>query len=183
MALETLAETFPKYTDKDLAVVLRANDKGVWQGELWTQRAFEKDELILAPLASQIKSTHLTGASNSPVGAPRSGRGANPQGIAMAIDGRSRGLIAAAGSIDGNAHHGNLFWMVGGTSKASEANMVKEHVSFEISVALKLSGKKRKLSSAAWSSSEAPTIEYLVNKKALDVHTKLLVFLPEPNKK
>ena len=73
--------------------------------------------------------------------------------------------------------------MVGGTSKASEANMVKEHVSFEISVALKLSGKKRKLSSAAWGPSEAPTIEYLVNKKALAEHTKLLVFVPEPKKK
>ena len=182
VALESIAETFPKYTDKDLAVVLCANDKGVWQGEIWTQRAFEKDELLLAPLASQIKSTHLTGASNSPVGCPRTGRGAHPQGLGMAIDGRSRGLIAATGSIDGSAHHGNLFWMVGGTSKASDANMAKEHAAFKISVALKLSGKKRKLSTE-WGTSEAPTIEYLVNKKALAMHTKLLVFHAEAKKK
>ena len=176
MALESLAETFPKYTDKDLAVVLRANDKGVWQGELWTKRAFEKDELLLAPLASQIKNTHLTGASNSPIGAPRTGRGAPPQGLGMAIDGRTRVIIANTGSIDGNAHKGNLFWMVGGTSKAADANMVREHAAFEISVALKLSGSKKRKLSTSWGTTEAPTIEYLVNKKALAVHTKLLVF-------
>ena len=100
----------------------------------------------------------------------------------MAIDGRTRGIIANAGSIDGNAHKGNLFWMVSGTSKASDANMAKEHAAFEVSVALKLSGKKRKLSTE-WGTSEAPTIEYLVNKKTLDVHTKLLFFLAEPKKK
>ena len=54
-------------------------------------------------------------------------------------------------------------------------NMSKEHVAIEISVALKLPGKRRKLNTE-WGTSEAPTIEYLVNKTALEEHTKLLVF-------
>ena len=100
----------------------------------------------------------------------------------MAIDGRGRGVMANTGTIDDTAHTGNLFWMVSGTPKASDANMAKEHVSFEISVALKLSGKKRKLSTE-WGTSEAPTIEYLVNTKALAMHTKLVVFQAEVKKK
>ena len=91
-------------------------------------------------------------------------------------------MIAKAGSIDVPEHKGALFWLVDRTSKIGEANMSIEHLSADISVNLKVPGKKRKLSSD-WSNTEAPTLEFLVNKKAIKQHTKLATFLPEVDQK
>ena len=60
----------PQYTEKDLAVCHRQNAKGAWKCELWTKRDFGPRELCFAPLASQIKETHLTLSANCQVGVP-----------------------------------------------------------------------------------------------------------------
>ena len=91
-------------------------------------------------------------------------------------------MIAKAGSIGVPEHKGALFWLVDRTSKINETNMSIEHLSADISVnILKVPGKKRKLSSG-WSNTEAPTLEVLMNKKALKPHTKLATFLADDPK-
>ena len=147
--------------------------------ELWTKRAFAEKEILFAPLSSQLKETHLMAIANAAVGLPKHGRGSHPEHQALALDGRSRSRIAVKDTIDGLEHRGNLFWIVGRTSKAKEANMVLESSSFEQKVTIVLpDNKKRKLTSE-WGSSEMPTIPILMNKKAIEAHTRLMCFVPE----
>ena len=47
--LEALMESLPTFSDRDLQVVHRKTEKGVWKDELWTKRDFEAQELMLAP--------------------------------------------------------------------------------------------------------------------------------------
>ena len=181
ICLETLAEQMPQYTPKDLVVCHRQNDKGAWRQEVWTFRAFEAFELQLAPLSSQLKDTHLMANANAVVGIPRHGPGAHPDGQSLALDGRTRNSIAAKGVIDATEHRGSLFWIVGRTSKASEANLTLESVAWEHKVTLVMPHKKRKLTTE-WESKDLPTIPILVNKKPLKAHTRLVMFVAETKK-
>ena len=181
ICLESLAELLPQYKPKDLVLCHRQNDKGVWRHELWTARAFEPLELQLAPLSSQLKDTHLMANANAVVGIPKHGPGAHPDGGSLALDGRSRHIIASKGSIDAVEHRGSLFWLITRTSKASEANLTLESVAFEHKVTLHMPTKKRKLTTE-WDSKDLPTIPILVNKKALKAHERLVVFVPEKKK-
>ena len=79
VGLEALAKIIPKFTEKDLVLAQRKSDKGVWRSELWSNRDFEANELILAPLSSQLKETHLMAAAHAVVGVPKHGRGAHPE--------------------------------------------------------------------------------------------------------
>ena len=42
-----MMEALPTFSDKDLYVVHRKTEKGLWKDELWTQRDFEALELQL----------------------------------------------------------------------------------------------------------------------------------------
>ena len=57
VCLEALQENLPTYSEKDLHVAHRQSDKGVWRTELWTKRAFGPQELVFAPLSSQVEDT------------------------------------------------------------------------------------------------------------------------------
>ena len=172
-----LAETFPKFTEKDLVVVHRQNAKGVWHDELWTKRGFAAHELLLAPLTSQLKDTHLTAAANAAVGIPRHGRGSHPEQTSLALDGRTRTSIAHAGSIDASEHTGSLFWLVHRTLVASDANLNLESITWTQQIEIQAPFlKKRKFSVVDWVSADLPTIPVLVNKKAIKEHTRLVVF-------
>ncbi|MCP3880551.1 MAG: hypothetical protein GY701_19500, partial [Sulfitobacter sp.] len=145
VCLAALYETLPAYTDKDLVVCHRQNDKGVWRDEVWTSRDFAPQELALAPLSSQLKDTHLTHASNAVVGIPKHGRGAHPDSSSLALDGRTRTTIAKEGSIDSSEHSGSIYWLVARTSDPSIANMTLESVSWEHNVSLSTTFKKMKV--------------------------------------
>jgi hypothetical protein len=178
LSLQALYESMPTYGDKDLVVVHRKTDKGVWRGELWTNRAFEKLELQLGPWATQLKETHLMACGHAVVGLPRHGRGAHPENQGLALDGRGRSMMAAKGSIDEQEHRGSFFWMVTRTPKAAEANLSTEGIAFEATVKLSLPApKRRKVCSVSWEEKEMPTLPILVNQKAIEKHTKPLVYL------
>ena len=182
VGLEALAEIIPKFTEKDLVVAQRKNDKGVWRSELWSSRDFEANELLLAPLSSQLKETHLMAAAHAVVGVPKHGRGAHPENQSLALYGRARTLVAMKGSIDDEDHHGSLYWLVGRTSRAAECNLILEQVSWEQKITMTLPNSKRRKQTSERSSSELPDIPILVNKKAISKHTKLLVFQAEKKK-
>ena len=181
--LQALSESVPSYTASDLVVCHRqtSSKTGVYKDELWTKRAFKPLELVLAPLVSQIKDTHLTNLFNVPIGLPKVGRGAHPESQALALDARGKTQVAKKGVIDDHEHHGNLFWLVQRTSEASLANMSLESVSAEHELTLHMPFKKKKVD-VHWSQQEMPTIPILVNKKAIKEHTQLFVYVPGNSK-
>ena len=91
--------------------------------------------------------------------------------------------MAAKGSTDAEEHLGSFFWMVGRTSKAKDANMELQSVTFERSYRVALPAangpKRRKVTLENWHSTEMPTLPILVNSKALHKNTKLLVLQQE----
>ena len=176
--LEALSESLPTYSEKDLVVCHRMNDKGIWKDELWTKRDFSAGELMFAPLVSQLKETHLTLQSNVVLSFPRHGRGASPGGQALALDGRGKSILAKTGTIDAAEHTGNLFWLVGKTIHKAESNMTLEPVSWEHHVTLTLPFKKKKVNSD-WASQDLPAIPVLVNTKTIKAHSKLMVYEKE----
>ena len=105
-SLQVMSEVLPRWTLKDFVVAHRRSDKGVWKGEVWTKRDFEAYEILLAPFSSQIKDTHLTAGSHAGVTLPLNGRGAHPQSLSLALDGRLRNLMAQEGAIDEKEHEG-----------------------------------------------------------------------------
>jgi len=190
VGLEQLSQALPAYNDKDLSVVLRKNDKGVWCSELWTARAFEAEDLILGPLSSQLKDTHLMSAQHAVVGLPRHGQGAHPKSISLALDGRMRTMIARKNTVDDEDHKGILFFLVGRTSKVSDANLTFEQTHMEMTVGITLPTKNKRektntvipKSSTSWSSADLPGIPVLINHKAIEAHTRLLAFQTEKKK-
>ena len=178
--LESLIETLPAYTDKDFVVAHRKNAQGAWKTEVWTRRDFAPSEVLVAPHSSQMKESHLTQIAHVPLGLPRHGRGAYPEGSSLALDGRSRSSIAKAGNIDSSVHTGGLFWVITRTDEPSKANLTLESIGLELNVSLKIPPplKKAKLETKVdWPSTDLPTVPVLVNKKAIDKHTLLATFL------
>ena len=176
VSLEALHETLPTYSCSDLAIAHRQNKQGIWKDEVWTKRPFAPQELQFAPLSSQVKDTNLTLMANALVGLPKSGPGRHPENGSLALDGRSKTSVAKAGSIDGVDHTGVLFWLVGRTSEANDANMSIEIVSFHHIVDLVLPFKKQKTTKVEWHSKDLPTIPILVNQVAIKEYTRLIVF-------
>ena len=185
VALESLCNVLPTYCKKDLVVVQRRNAKGVWNSELWTNRAFEPEELLFAPMSTQLKDTHIMKELNAVVGIPKHGRGSHPGNQSLAFCGRGKYLIGKEGSIDEAQHKGVLFFLVGRTSDESEVTMSLEQTSLEmgVTVNLPLSKKKKSLTGGAellqstssqWGKEELPSIPVLINKKALKAHVRLM---------
>ena len=69
-------------------------------------------------------------AGHAVVGLPKHGKGVHPENASLALDGRGRSSMAARGSTDGEEHLGSFFWMVGRNSKAKDANMELQNVTF-----------------------------------------------------
>jgi flagellar biosynthesis GTPase FlhF len=183
VGLQSLYEVLPTYTDKDLVVCNRQNDKGGWKTELWTARPFAAEELIFAPLSSALKDSHLTDLKNAVVGIPKYGCGKHPQDQALALDGRGRYTIAHAGSLDGTEYTGSLFWLVSRTSAMERANMSLENVSWEHTVKVSLPLKSGKKRAVEWASKDLPTIPVLMNKQKIEAHMRLAVFHDEEKDK
>ena len=167
MTMEALAENMPTYDEKDLMIINRSNDKGVWKSELWTLRDFEANALIFAPHSSQLKECNLMAAGHAVVTTPKQGRGAHPENKSLALDARGRTKMANKGSIDDEPHQGNLYWIVGRTSTPKQANLQFEQVGFECFVTMKIPGQKKDKQGSAWASKEMPAIPILMNKKAI----------------
>ena len=70
-----MIEALPTFSDKDLYVVRRKTEKGLWKDELWTKRDFEALELQLAPVSSQLKDSNLMAAGHAVVGLSKHERG------------------------------------------------------------------------------------------------------------
>ena len=170
ICLEALAETMPKFTEKDLLICHRRNPKGLWKDEVWTLRAFQPEELVLAPVVDQLRTSHLTTPFCAAVGLPVRGPGAHPEGSQLTLDGRYRQSIAAPGSVDTSKHTGILFYIVDRTVDESEANMSLDTVNWAYTVDLQLPTKKKAKREVEWKSQDLPNIPILVNKKGLKEH-------------
>ena len=151
ICLEALAETMPKFTEKDLLICHRRTPRGLWKDELWTLRAFAPGELVFAPLVDQLRTSHLTTPFCAAVGVLVRGLGAHPEGVAVALGGRYRQSLAAPGSVDTSKHTGVLFYLVDRSVDESEANMTLETVNWEYSAHLQLPSRRRP--SKKWSGS------------------------------
>ena len=138
ICLEALAETVPKFTEKDLLVCHRRNSKGLWKDELWTLKDFKAEELVFAPLVDQLRTSHLTTPYCTQIGLPVRGPGAHPEESSLTLDGRFRQSLAAPGSVDSSKHNGILFFMVDRSVDESEGNMTLETVNWEYSAHLDL---------------------------------------------
>ena len=182
--LNALQDLLPKYLDKDFLIVNRKNNKGMWKTEVWTKRNFEALEIQFAPCSSQLKETHLMATAHAVVTLPKHGRGAHPHNSSLALDGRSRNMLASKDMVDLEEHRGSLYWMVTRTSDVKEANLDVEMVKWEQSIQMTLPAlKKRKAVSCEWSSSELPCFPILVNKEPLTKHTQLFCYLCKDEKK
>ena len=181
ICLEALAATLPKFTEKDLLVCHRRNNRGVWKDELWAQRPFGAEELVFAPLVDQIRTSHLTSTFCAAVGLPLRGPGAHPEGSSLALDGRVRQSCAAPGSVDTVKHVGLLFYLVERTVDECEANMSLDTVTWDYTANISLPLKKSK-QAVEWSAQDLPNLPILVNKKALKEHTRLVVHQSIPRR-
>ena len=140
-------------------------------------------EILLGPVSSQIKDTHLMASAHAVVTLPTHGRGAHPENQTLALDGRSRHMMANKGSCSPEDHTGSLYWMVSRTTQAMEANLVFDTCSLQRQIKVTLPApKKRKTHVSEWEPAELPSLPVLVNKKAIKKHTKLSVFQAEKKK-
>ena len=106
-------------------------------------RDFDPLKFIFAPHSSQLKDTHLMIGGHAIVGVTKNGEGAHPNNKTLALDGRGRSKMAATGSIDDEVHEGNLYWIIGRTSKPKEANLQLEQVSCNMNMSMTLPSEKR----------------------------------------
>ena len=181
--MHAMFEIMPKYSDKDFIMVNRKTHPGLWKSELWTKRDFEPLEIQLAPFSSQIKDTHLMATAHAVVTIPKHGRGSHPTNGSLALDGRSRSLIARSGVVDKEEHHGSLFWVITRTSETKEANLDLDNITWSHNIKMSLPApKKRKAEVIEWEPSELPSFPILVNKKAIQKKTKLCVYMPKQTK-
>ena len=164
-------------------MVNRKTDKGLWKPELWTKRDFGPLEIQLAPFYSQIKDTRLMATAHAVVTIPKHGRGAHPTNGSLALDGRSRSLIARSGVVDKEEHHGSLFWVITRTSETKDVNLELDNITWPQNIKMNLPApKKRKTEVIDREPSELPSFPILLSKKAIVKHTKLCVHLPKHTK-
>ena len=138
----------------------------------------------MAPVSSKVKDTHLMASAHACVTLPKHGRGSHPENGTLALDGRSRNLLAWKGTCSNQEEQkGNLYWVVTRTSVAKEANLEFDNCSFQNQIKVTLpAAKKRKIHASEWDSAELPSLPVLVNKKAITKHTRLMVFQAEKKK-
>ena len=92
---------------------------------------------------------------------------------------------ASKGSLDPEEHAGSLCWIFSRTSSAEEATLQEESLAWSQQVKLNLPGppaKKRKVEPLTWEPAELPSFPILVSHKAIQKHSKLLVYLPVQKK-
>ena len=161
-------------------VASRRSSKGAWITEVWTLREFKPKELRVAPVTTQMKESHLTSGCSSQVGLPPHGAGEHPNGSSIALDGRGRPSMHPAGLCgEVTEKRGSLFWCIQRTHDKGEANVVEESCTFGSSMEVNVSGTKQTI---RWSTPDLPTIPVLINKKAINKHTQVNVFLAKKDK-
>ena len=134
-----------------------------------------KNELVFAPLTSQLKETHLTFHHNCGIGLPRHGPGAPPDNLQLALDGRGRTSLASENLVDSSEHTGALFWLVQRVPRQEPANMSLDIVGWSHSVALFPPLPKKPKHEMNWDAADLPTVPIMINKKAIKAHTRLTV--------
>ena len=146
---------------------------------MWTKRAFEPGELMIAPWTHEIKERLWTTGLAVSLGVHQN---AVPGNRVLALDGRLRNQLSHANArshVQGAV--GNLFWVVGRTQVRSCANMMIEYCSVSAGRDMRVAvpgaqGGTRIIKPA---NVKLPKIPILVNKSGLPEHT-LLLALDDP---
>ena len=184
--LHALYEAMKPVGPADVLIAQRKAPSGEWSCEVWTKRSFLAWELMLVPHTTQLKDSHLMWNYHAVVTVPKQGRGAHPENMTLALDGRGKGMMAHDGTIGASEHKGSLFWMVTRTTDPDEANLEFDTVTWEQKIQVHLPGpatKKRKLDPVEWAQQELPQFPILVNKQPLEKNTKLAVFIAPKKEK
>ena len=183
-ALMHTSSCLKTFGPEDLVLCIR--DKKV---EVWTNRAFKANELILGPDTTEIKDRYFT--HNRSVRVPGS-QNQLPQN-------KEKGMEAKALVLDGRLRSApdkakdrpfSLFFCVGKAALAKDANMDFTTTDLSITFTLKLPGAKV-ASSSTLGNSQAPQVPIMHNPQKIPAKTKLLyhenpfepdVTEPEPKK-
>ena len=97
----------------------------------------------------------------------------------MALDGRTRTLIAQKDTIDQEEHTGSLYWVVARSSDDSLCNLSTDSFAWEQQVLVQLPGHKKKTTAIQRSIESLPSIPPIVNKKPIEKHTQLVLYQKE----
>ena len=94
-------------------------------------------------------------------------------------------MIASAGAVNPAEHIGSLSRLVMRTTTQEQANLELENMTWQQQITVNLPvpvSKRRKVEPIAWAPSELPSLPILVNKKAIEKHVRLAMFMPEKKK-
>ena len=176
--LDALSILVDHHSEEDFQVISRRNSKGAWNNEVWTLRDFKAKEILIAPVTSQLKGSHLTSGASALVGLPTHGAGKHPSGAPVALDGRGRNFLHRAGGPstgeDTVEKKGSLYWIISRTDKKGEANLSEESSTFGTIFEISIAGKKKHIK---WDAADMPAIPIMTNMKAIKKETLLKVFL------
>ena len=76
-----------------------------------------------------------------------------------------------------------MFWVITRTSETKEVNLELGNITWSQNIKMHLRDpKKRKTEVIEWEPSELPSFPILLNKKAIEKHTELCVYLPKQTK-
>jgi hypothetical protein len=181
--MAALLEALPQFGSEDLVVCHRTRAKGTPSLEVWTLRHFAAKELVLSPVTTEVKEGLWTRTSAVFLGVPQAGPGKHPEGKMLALDGRGRANLAAAGVGDSQERFGNLFWAVERSTDKGLSNLVIDQVPWSLQVNLKIPGSKKRKADVAWPEEDLPKLPLMLNPEAIPKHTKLVVFIDAATEK
>ena len=85
--------------------------------------------------------------------------------------------------MDKEAQHGSLFWVITRTRETKDVNLELDNITWSQNIKMNTHApKKRKTEVIEWEPSELPSFPILLNKKAIEKHTRLCVCLPKQAK-
>ena len=125
----------------------------------------------------------MMATAHAVVTTPKHGRGAHPTQRSLALDGRSRNMIAKSGVVDKEERHGSVFVVITRTSETKEVNLELDNITWSQNIKVNLHApKKRKTEVIEWEPSELPSFPIVLSKKAIEKDTKLCACLPKQTK-
>ena len=153
----------------------RQNSKGAWKTEVWANRDFQANELIIGAISTELKDRMSTFGAAALIGLAQHGPSRHPEGKNLALDGKGRQVLAKSKTIDDVEHRGGLFWAIQRTSdKGDPHNMCLETIGWDASVQFKLPGGKRRKVDV--DSKDLLQLPIMTNPKKISARTPILLY-------
>ena len=176
--MNALANLAPQLTRKDIALVRRylQNPDAPPRVEVWTERDFKANELVLVPYAHEIKDRFWT-KGRSAMMRMNSKSKALKDNKTLAVDGCFRAnfqdpLPPADGEKPREPRCASLFFAVERTCSRSETNLVQSYCAVSLTAQVMLPGSSKTLKKDL---PRAIDIPVFTNPKPIKAHTRLQV--------